>query len=150
MSYGAMQRGINQYQTVATHSGAAYANPHRLVQMLMDGFLDRLSQAKGAMERHEIAQKGEYISKAISILDGLRVGLDHEQGGEIAQNLEDLYTYMQRRLVEANAANEPAGLEECASLMREIKSAWDAIPSELHSREAAAAAAERERAARKQ
>lgn len=144
MSYGAMHRGVNQYQTVGNYSGTAYANPHRLVQMLMDGFLDRLAQAKGAMERREIASKGEYISKAISILDGLRVGLDHERGGEIATNLDDLYAYMQRRLVEANASNDPEGLEECASLMREIKSAWDAIPPELQTRDAAEAAAARE------
>lgn len=138
-----MHRGINQYQQVGTYSSAAYADPYRLVQLLMDGFLDRVSQARGAMERREIAAKGELISKAISILDGLRSGLDHQRGAEIATNLEELYTYMQRRLVQANARNEVAYLDEVASLMREIKSAWDAIPPELRSREAAEAAAAR-------
>ncbi|ABM61290.1 flagellar export chaperone FliS [Halorhodospira halophila] len=138
-----MHRGINQYQQVGTYSSAAYADPYRLVQLLMDGFLDRVAQARGAMERQEIAVKGELISKAISILDGLRSGLDHERGAEIAGNLEELYTYMQRRLVEANAQNEVQYLDEVASLMREIKSAWDAIPPEVRTREAAAAAAAR-------
>ncbi|MBK1726880.1 flagellar export chaperone FliS [Halorhodospira neutriphila] len=139
-----MHRGINQYQQVGTYSSAAYADPYRLVQLLMDGFLDRVAQARGAMERNQIATKGELISKSISILDGLRSGLDHERGGDIAGNLEELYTYMQRRLVEANAQNRVEHLDEVASLMREIKSAWDAIPPELRSREAAEAAAARE------
>jgi len=138
-----MHRGINQYQQVGTYSSTAYADPYRLVQLLMDGFLDRVAQARGAMERQEIALKGELISKSISILDGLRSGLDHERGAEIAGNLEELYTYMQRRLVEANAQNEVQHLDEVASLMREIKSAWDAIPPEVRTRDAAEAAAAR-------
>ncbi len=138
-----MHRGINQYQQVGTYSSAAYADPYRLVQLLMDGFLDRVAQARGAMERNQVATKGELISKSISILDGLRSGLDHERGGDIAGNLEELYTYMQRRLVEANAQNRVEHLDEVASLMREVKSAWDAIPPELRSREAAEAAAAR-------
>ena len=138
-----MHRGINQYQQVGAYSSAAYADPYRLVQLLMDGFLDRVAQARGAMERGEVAAKGELISKAISILDGLRSGLDHERGAEIAGNLEELYAYMQRRLVEANAQNEVQYLDEVASLMREIKSAWDAIPPEVRTREGAEAAAAR-------
>ena len=136
-----MHRGVNQYQQVGSYSSAAYADPYRLVQLLMDGFLDRVAQARGAMERSEVAAKGELISKSISILDGLRSGLDHEEGGRIAENLEELYSYMQRRLVEANINNEVEYLDEVASLMREIKSAWDAIPPELRSRDAAQAAA---------
>ncbi|MBK1651808.1 flagellar export chaperone FliS [Halorhodospira halochloris] len=136
-----MHRGVNQYQQVGSYSSAAYADPYRLVQLLMDGLLDRVAQARGAMERGEVAAKGELISKSISILDGLRSGLDHETGGRIAGNLEELYSYMQRRLVEANMQNEVEYLDEVASLMREIKSAWDAIPPELRTREAAQAAA---------
>ncbi|MBK1734848.1 flagellar export chaperone FliS [Halorhodospira abdelmalekii] len=136
-----MHRGVNQYQQVGSYSSAAYADPYRLVQLLMDGFLDRVSQARGAMERGEVSAKGELISKSISILDGLRSGLDHERGGRIAGNLEELYSYMQRRLVEANMHSQVEYLDEVASLMREIKSAWDAIPPELRDREAAAAAA---------
>ncbi len=118
---------LQQYQTVNTQAQAAAANPHRLIQMLMEGGLTRLAQARGAMEREQTALKGELIGKAIGIVGGLRQGLDLEQGGEIAVNLDRLYDYMTRRLMEANVQNDPAILEEISSLLREVKDGWDAI-----------------------
>lgn len=107
------------------------ADPHRLIQMLLQGALDRIAAARGFMERGDVAQKGTHIGKAISIVEGLRVSLDREKGGDIADNLERLYEYLETRLLEANVRNEPAYLDEAAGLIREIKTAWDAIPAEL-------------------
>lgn len=118
---------LQQYQTVSTQAQAAGADPHRLIQMLMEGGLTRLAQARGAMERQQIAEKGELISKAIGIVNGLRQSLDIEQGGEIAVNLDSLYDYMVRRLMEANLKNDSAILEEVSGLLREVKEGWDAI-----------------------
>lgn len=118
---------LQQYQTVNNQAQAAAADPHRLIQMLMEGGLTRLAQARGAMEREQTALKGELIGKAIGIVGGLRQGLDLENGGEIAVNLDRLYEYMTRRLMEANVQNDPAILEEVSSLLREVKSGWDAI-----------------------
>ena len=67
---------MRQYQTVNTQAQVADASPHRLIQMLMEGGLSRLAQAKGAMLHGQAAQKGELISKAIGISGGLREGLD--------------------------------------------------------------------------
>ena len=118
---------LQQYQTVNNQAQAAAAGPHRLIQMLMEGGLTRRAQARGAMEREQTALKGELIGKAIGIVGGLRQGLDLENGGEIAVNLDRLYDYMTRRLMEANVQNDPAILEEVSSLLREVKSGWDAI-----------------------
>ena len=122
-AFAAMQ----QYQAVNTQAQAAAADPHRLIQMLMEGGLTRLAQARGAMERGQTALKGELIGKAIGIIGGLRQGLDLEKGGEIAGNLESLYVYMTRRLMDANVKNDPAILEEVSGLLREVKEGWDAI-----------------------
>ena len=122
-AYAAMK----QYQTVNVNAQISEADPHRLIQMLMEGGLSRLAQAKGAMQHGQNSQKGELISKAIGIIGGLREGLDLSQGGEIAANLDRLYDYMVLRLVEANVSNEPALLDEVADLLRNVKSAWDAI-----------------------
>ncbi|HIO14714.1 MAG TPA: flagellar protein FliS, partial [Chromatiales bacterium] len=65
---------------------------------------------------------------AVSIINGLRMSLDKTQGGEIAQNLDDLYDYMSRRLMEVSRDNDLAKLDEVTSLILEVKSAWDAIP----------------------
>lgn len=118
---------LKQYQTVNTQVQAVDASPHRLIQMLMEGGLTRIAQARGAMQREQTALKGELIGKAIGIVGGLRAGLDLRQGGELAANLDSLYHYMVSRLLEANAKNEVAPLDEVADLLRNVKSGWDAI-----------------------
>lgn len=130
-TYGGNKSPLNQYQKVGNQSAAAFANPHRLIQMLMEGALEKISKAKGFMQQKKIQQKGEYIGWAISIIEGLRVSLDFEKGGEISKNLNDLYDYMERRLATANAQNSIEMLDEVTSLMLEIKDGWDAIPQDI-------------------
>ncbi len=119
---------MKQYKQVRVHGGIMDATPHRLVQMLMEGALERIAQAKGNMLNKDIAGKGEYIGKAIDIIGGLQSSLNKEAGGELAVNLSNLYDYMVRRLVDANVRNDPNILDEIAGLMTEIKSGWDNIP----------------------
>lgn len=118
---------MRQYQTVNVNAQAATASPQRLIQMLMEGGLTRMAQARGAMERDQLALKGEMIGKAIAIVGGLREGLNLQEGGEIASNLDALYQYMSMRLSEANVKNDVVILEEVMGLLREVKSGWDAI-----------------------
>lgn len=118
---------IKQYQAVNTRAQVAEASPHRLIQMLMEGGLTRLAQARGAMERGDVALKGELIGKTVAIVGGLRESLDNQAGGEVAENLDRLYEYMIARLSEANRSNDIDALAEVSTLLREIKSAWDAI-----------------------
>jgi flagellar protein FliS len=118
---------MNQYKQVSVSSQVFEATPHRLIQMLMEGGLERLAQAQGAMARGQAAMKGELISKAIGIVGGLREGLDMGKGGEVAQNLDRVYEYMITRMLEANKSNDPAPLVEVSGLLREVKSGWDAI-----------------------
>lgn len=125
------RNAIQQYGQLGPKLDANDVSAHRIIQMLMEGALDKIAIAKGHMERKEIKEKGNFISWAISIIEGLRASLDSESGGEIATNLEDLYDYMQRRLVEANATNEVAVLDEVAGLLKNIKTAWDDLPQEV-------------------
>lgn len=118
---------MRQYQTVNTQAQAVDASPHRLIQMLMEGGLTRIAQARGAMERQQTALKGEFIGKAIGIVGGLREGLDLQKGGELAANLDSLYQYMLSRLFEANVKNDTVLLDEVAGLLRNVKSGWDVI-----------------------
>ncbi|MBV2205328.1 MAG: flagellar export chaperone FliS [Pseudomonas sp.] len=118
---------MRQYQQVGVKAQVTEADPHRLIQMLMQGGLDRIAQAKGAMEREAYAEKGVLIGKAINIIGGLRDVLDKEAGGELATNLERLYEYMTMRLFEASRHNDVSKLDEVAKLLGEIKSGWDSI-----------------------
>jgi len=130
MKNPAEQGGVGQYAAVGTQTGITEASPHRLIQMLLDGALDKIARAKGAMQRRQIEEKGKDITSAGSIVLGLRSSLDMEAGGELAANLDNLYEYMFRRLMDAHVNNEEAALDEVASLLREIKNGWDAIPKE--------------------
>ena len=120
-------KALRQYQRVNAQSGVAYASPHRLIQMLMEGALERIAVAKGCIQRQDIAAKGEQIGKAIDIIGGLRDGLNSDAGGEIAVNLDALYDYLQRRLLQANLNSDITILDEVADLLRPIKEAWDTI-----------------------
>lgn len=118
---------------MSAHGAVMDATPHRLIQMLLDGALSRILTAKGYMERKIIAEKGEQISQAMSIIEGLRNSLDFEQGGEIAQNLDSLYEYISNILFKANRDNNPALLDEAGHLISQIKGAWDEIPDDAKS-----------------
>lgn len=122
-----MSQATAQYKRINNESGIESASPHRLIQMLMTGAVDRMVQAKSAMERGETASKGLLLGKATTILSGLQSSLDRQQAPELVDNLERLYDYMQRRLLEANVKNDPALVDEVADLMRTVKSAWDEI-----------------------
>lgn len=124
-------RALRQYQKVNSHAQISEASPHRLIQMLLEGGLDRLAQAKGALARGDITQKCLLITKAINIITGLRQGLDAEKAEDPAyiEQLDSLYEYMNARLVQANASNDPQIIDEVAGLLITVKSGWDAIAS---------------------
>lgn len=122
-----IHRVAAQYQQINQQSGVESASPHQLIQMLMGGALERLVRAKAAMEHGDMARKGELIGKATSIIAGLQASLERDQAPELVDNLEGLYDYMQRRLLEANVHNDPGMVDEVCDLLRTVKSAWDEI-----------------------
>ncbi len=118
---------LNEYQQVGIQSKVSSATPHSLVSMLLQGVLDKLAKASGAISRNDIAERGRAISESIRIIDNLRASLDLTNGGSIASGLASLYDYMERRLVEANAQSNQSHVEEVVTLVNEIKSGWDTI-----------------------
>ena len=122
-------RALRQYQKVNSHAQISEASPHRLIQMLMEGGLERMAQAKGAMSRGDVSQKAMLLTKAIDIITGLRQGLDEEKTDDktALQRLDDLYEYMAVRLAQANSQNDPQIIDEVAGLLITVKSGWDEI-----------------------
>jgi flagellar protein FliS len=116
---------LGQYRTVDAYGAAAAGDRIALISRLMQGAVDRIVTARGHLARGEAAAKGENLSRAIGMIEGLRVALDHRRGGDIAGNLEQLYDYMVRRLTEGNLRNDPRPLDEVADLLNGIRGAWD-------------------------
>jgi flagellar protein FliS len=119
---------LSQYQSVDLETRVAGASPHILISMLLAGALKKIALARGATSRGDIPLRGNSLSAAITIVDSLRAALDLNAGGEIAENLRALYSYMERRLVEANRNADPDIMTEVGELISEIKTGWDNMP----------------------
>lgn len=117
-------RAMAEYQQVDLPAQVHDADPHTLVQLMLDGAVARIAAAQGALEAEDTPLKCELIGKAIGLVEGLRVSLDLERGGDLAASLEALYRYMVRRLLEANLRSDAAALSEVASLLREVQTGW--------------------------
>lgn len=128
------RKNIDVYTQVNKYSGVTDASPHRLVEMLLEGALEKLAKAKYFLKRGELVTKGETIGQAIAIIGGLQSGLNIDAGGELAENLDRLYDYMARRLLQANMENDENIIDEVSSLLKEIKTGWDAIPAEIRNK----------------
>ncbi|WP_144822341.1 flagellar export chaperone FliS [Marinobacter piscensis] len=123
-------KGLQAYQRVNTQTSITDADPHKLIQLLYNGALERINMAKARMQAKDYESKGKLIGKAIEIIGGLRSFLDFEKGGDLAARLEGLYDYMERALLEASARNDMAKLDEVANLLRSVKEGWDGIREE--------------------
>ena len=117
---------LKQYRSLGIESQVAQASPHRLIQLLLEGALARLAAAQGAIERADYGTKGTNLSKAIDIIGGLRSALNMD-AGEMSENFDSLYEYMNLRLLEASAQNDATKVAEVVQLLKTIKSAWDEI-----------------------
>ena len=123
---------MQSYRKVSVDSNLAVATPHRIIQMLLAGALERLAQAKLAIENNDIANRGVLIGKAIGIVNGLNGSLNMDAGAEVAGNLTQLYDYMLRRMSEANLNNDSQAIDDVVSILKTIKEGWDAIPQDMH------------------
>lgn len=123
-----MKQAVTSYAQLSIENNVSNATPHQLILMLYEAAKIAVSNAKLHMQQKNIAAKGEAISKAISIIEeGLRASLDLKVGGELAQNLDTLYIYICRRLVEANIKNDVTILDEVGSLLTGLHDAWQTI-----------------------
>ena len=123
--------GLSAYTQTNIESIVHEATPHKLIEMLFKGAKDALSQAVGAIERKDFEAKSKKISKAAEIILNLRTYLDKEKGGEVADNLNELYTYMAKVLIDANRTNDTEKLREVSALLDTVVDGWASMPEEV-------------------
>jgi len=124
------QQAARAYARIGLETGVAAASPHAMILMLYDGALMSVHAAAQHMAAGRVAERGQAISRTISIIDGgLKASLDLARGGEIAGWLDQLYDYMNRRLLGASLRDDPSGLIEVEGLLRELRGAWAEIAS---------------------
>ncbi len=119
-------KGAKEYGQVSLHTEVMEADPHKLIQLLLEGALTRLSMAKNFIEQKIMRPKMKN-GRAIDIVCALQESLDHDKGGDVSVNLERLYDYMSRRLFDANRLNDVDIINEVMSLLLEVKAGWEGI-----------------------
>ncbi|CAM3894519.1 flagellar export chaperone FliS [Rheinheimera salexigens] len=122
-----MSYGIKAYKAVGVKDDLAVADPHRVIQLLMQGALENLAKAKGFIERKDFPGKSKTLSKAMAIISALQKSLDMEAVADISDNLAALYDFMLNHLILASTENSVEKITEVMGLLLTIKSAWDQI-----------------------
>ena len=124
--------GANAYARVGVETGVMGASPHRLIVLLYQGARQAIAQARMYLQQGNVPDRGMAISKATRIIEsGLQQSLNLEVGGETAQRLNALYSYMARRLLEANIKQSEAMLVEVDGLLATLEEAWIGIAPEI-------------------
>ena len=123
------RKNIKAYTTQNLQAEMAVADPYRVIQLMMQGCVERLAQSKGAIERKDFEGKSVAISKCMALINGLQDALDLSYG-KVPEDLFALYDYMKVRMMDASRDMDMAAIDEVMNLMLTVKSGWDAIPVE--------------------
>lgn len=103
------------------------ASPARLVVMLYDRAIYSLNDAIKAIEASDIERRWKSNKNANEVITHLAMTLDFEKGGQIAQNLNDLYRFMLRTLVNVDVRNDPQPARDAIRLLEPLRQSWDQI-----------------------
>lgn len=109
------------------------SDPVRLIIMCYEGVIDNLKLAKEKIKEKDYEKKAKAIIKAQDIINELMCSLNFEKGEEIAGNLESLYNYMLRRILQADFNNDIRAIDEVIEIFTELLSAWQEIASKPES-----------------
>ncbi len=122
----------SSYRTTQTIT----ASQTQLIVMLHDGAIRFLAQAALAISNKDYPEKGVNFEKVANIVLHLWGTLDKERGGELAGNLDNIYAYMQRRLMQANLNDDLEIIKELMQHLRALRSSWAQVDAETKERRA--------------
>ncbi|MBO8415114.1 MAG: flagellar export chaperone FliS [Proteobacteria bacterium] len=123
-------RNLRAYRNTSVSAEIAVADPYVITKMLYQGIFERLAQAKGAIERGDLAAKAQKLASATAIIENLKNTLDFKRNAAIAQNFSDIYDYMLERIADAAVQISTTPIDQALQIFMPIKQAWDSIPVE--------------------
>lgn len=103
------------------------ASPKKLVTLLFEGSIKNLSLAKIFIEKKDFEQANKALQKYQDIIQELQRTLDFEQGGEVARNLDSMYTYLQERALAANVQKDVTIVDESIKIVKGLLESWNQI-----------------------
>ena len=111
---------LNQYQ----QNQVSTASPEQILLMLYDGAIRFTRQAIMGVEENKPDQRRVGISKSMAIIAEFSNSLNHEIGGQIAEDLDSLYDFMMRELTSANLNNDVEKLRVVETLLKDLRQTW--------------------------
>ncbi|MBN8842359.1 MAG: flagellar protein FliS [Sphingomonadales bacterium] len=117
-------RAAGLYRRLQNESRAIASDPIELVTMLYDELETAIGVLASMVRQGQRVSATEPAHRARSILIGLDVGLDHDNGGDVAEALARVYRSMRRKLDDAVAANDAEELDELLGGIVTVSSAW--------------------------
>ncbi len=115
--------GIKAYRT----TNVITADPKKLVIMCYEGAIENLKIGKERLLQQDYEGKSKAFIKVKDIINELLCSLDFEKGGQIAKNLESLYNYMLRRIMDGEIKKDTGAIEEVVGMLGELLSAWEEV-----------------------
>lgn len=114
-------------QNVYKQNQILNASPKKLVVLLYDGCIKNMKLAELSITENKMNQAHEALIKSQDIIAELASTLNKEQGGQVAQDLNDIYEYLMRSLIEANRTKNVALIQKHREMMEELRDAWAEI-----------------------
>jgi flagellar protein FliS len=115
-----LTRGIDAYRRTEAQS----ASPIQLVVMLYDGALRFLNEARTAQSEGDLRRRAGALQRVAAIIAECQSTLDLERGGQVALELDGLYSYISARLIDINVKRDGTAVEEIYRLMSTLRTAW--------------------------
>lgn len=100
------------------------ASKEKILLMLYEGCIRFMKQALQCIDNNDIAGRGQNIGRAFDIVNELNNTLNHEVGGDIAKNLEQLYMFVNEQLTKANAYKDRKALADAIKVMETLYEGW--------------------------
>jgi flagellar secretion chaperone FliS len=105
-------------------TGAAGAKQLELVVLLYGALLDDLRRSIQSIRARNIETRTFELQHALRILEQLQGSLNMDEGGEVAANLEHLYSYVRAKIIEAQWKVSEDILQSQIDLLAPIRDAW--------------------------
>ena len=112
------------YQNAYKKASVNTLDQNKLIIMLYDGAIKNATFAVEYMNSGDIEKVHNCLVKTKNIVTELMATLNMDHGGEIAKNLQSLYSYMFSQLIEANMEKKTEPVVTVIDLLKELRSAW--------------------------
>ncbi|WP_034552225.1 flagellar export chaperone FliS [Carnobacterium funditum] len=100
------------------------ATPKKLVIMLYEGAIKNLKLAELSATDKKIEETNNALIKVQNIIQELMSTLDFKNGGEVAENLNQLYDYYMTELIKANRSKDPESIKNIRVPLEELRDTW--------------------------